>query len=109
MKHIMNGHSTIFLAAFLLCASGAAAQTQNYIVGPQDIVTITVWDQPNLSGKFTVEADGTFTFPLIGLIKAGGLNLREVESELRGRLEKGFLKNPQVSVAVDQYRSRRIY
>jgi polysaccharide export outer membrane protein len=78
-------------------------------VGPQDVLTITVWDQPSLSGKFSVEADTTFTFPLIGRIKAGGLTLREVESELRRMLQQGYLKNPQVSVAVDQYRSQRIF
>ena len=109
MNTIITRHAPIYVAALLLLASPVAAETPNYSVGPLDILTITVWDQPNLSGKFSIEADGTFTFPLIGLVKAGGLNLRELESELRNRLEQGYLKNPQVSVAVDQYRSRRIY
>lgn len=94
--------------AQLPAAPPASPQT-DYIVGPQDVLTINVWEQAALSGKFTVESDGTFTFPLIGRIKAGGLSLRQVEGELRKRLADGYLKNPQVSVSVEQYRSQRIF
>jgi polysaccharide export outer membrane protein len=97
------------LLAFILFCGDAAAQTPNYSVGPQDVLTVAVFDQPNLSGKFTVEADGTFTIPLVGRVKVGGLSLREVETTLRRELEQGYLKNPQISVAVDQYRSQRIF
>jgi polysaccharide export outer membrane protein len=83
--------------------------TANYVIGSQDVLLITVWDQPDLSGKFTVEADGSFTFPLIGRIMAGGLTLRDLEGQLRKRLADGYFKNPQVSVAVEQYRSQRIF
>jgi polysaccharide export outer membrane protein len=86
-----------------------AAQNNDYVVGPQDVLTITVWDQSDLSGKFNVEADGTFTFPLIGRIKGGGLTLRELEEELKKRLADGYFKKPQLSVAVEQYRSQRIF
>ena len=44
------------------------------------MLTIHVFDQADLGGKFTVEADGTFSFPLIGRVKAGGLTLRAFES-----------------------------
>ena len=84
-------------------------QGANYVVGPQDVLTITVWDQADLSGKFTVEADGSFTFPMIGRLKVGGLTLRQVEEELKKRLADGYFKNPQISVAVEQYRSQRVF
>ncbi|MGE0446188.1 MAG: polysaccharide biosynthesis/export family protein, partial [Vicinamibacterales bacterium] len=92
-----------------MCAAAASAQVNNYIVGPQDVLTIGLFDQPELGGKYTVEADGTFTFPLIGRVKAGGLTLRQVEVELHRLLSDGFFKNPQVSVAVEQYRSQRVF
>jgi polysaccharide export outer membrane protein len=85
------------------------AQQQAYVIGPQDLLTITVWDQEDLGGKFAVETDGTFTFPLIGRVQASGRTLRELETELRNRLMDGFFKNPQVSVAVEQYRSQRVF
>ena len=89
-----------------------AAQEQaksNYVIGAQDVLLISVWDQPDISGKFTVESDGSFTFPLVGRVQAGGLTLRDLEAELRRRLADGYFKNPQVSVAVEQYRSQRIF
>ena len=87
----------------------AGSQQADYVVGPQDVLTITVWDQNDLSGKFTVETDGSFTFPLIGRIQAGGLTLRQIENELKTRLADGYFKNPQLTVAVDTYRSQRVF
>lgn len=106
-----NHRFTCLLAAALLWlgTSNATAQPTSYVVGPQDQLAIAVWDEPDLSGKFTVEADGSFTFPLIGRVQAGGLTLRGVEELVKTRLAAGYLKNPQVSVAVEQYRSQRIY
>lgn len=87
----------------------AGSDPNDYVIGAQDVLVITMWDQADMSGKFTVEADGSFTYPLIGRIKAGGLSLRQFESELKKRLAAGYFKNPQVSVAVEQYRSQRVF
>src|ERR1700704_1739574 len=110
------------LVPLVLCASALAPATAqapldsrpspatNYVVGAQDMLTITSYDQADLSGKFTVEADGTFTFPLIGRVKAGGLTLRALEDALKTRLkDEGFFRNPQVTVAVETYKSQKIY
>jgi polysaccharide export outer membrane protein len=93
----------------LSLAAVPAAQVNNYVVGPQDVLTIALFDQPELGGKYTVEADGTFTFPLIGRVRVGGMTLRALEAELRRLLADGFFKNPQVSVSVEQYRSQRVF
>lgn len=87
----------------------AALCQGDYVIGGQDVLDITVWNQPSLSGKFSVEADGSFTFPLVGRVKAGGLTLRAVEEELTRRLSDGLLRDPQVRVAVDQYKSQQIF
>jgi len=101
---------TAVVAVVLVWAAvSAPAQQTDYVIGPQDVMTITVWGQETLNGKFAVEADGTFTFPLIGRVQAGGLTLRALEAELRGRLADGFFTRPQVSVAVEQYRSQRVF
>src|SRR5206468_11725291 len=62
-------------ALFAVFARSAAAQT-DYHIGAQDVLMITVFGEPDLAGKFTVEQEGTFTFPLIGRVKAGGVTLR---------------------------------
>ena len=86
-----------------------APASTDYVIGPQDVLLIISYDQADLSGKFTVEADGTFTYPFIGRVKAGGLTLRGVEQELKSRLKDGFFRDPQLSVAVEQYRSQRVF
>jgi polysaccharide export outer membrane protein len=104
--------SLIFLLVVLTVQCLAAAAAENpatYIVGPNDTLTISVYDQPQLTGKYRVEADGTFTFPLIGRVKVGGLSMQAIEGELRERLAKGYLKNPQVAVSVEDYRSQQIF
>ena len=100
--------------SFLALAPGAEArqieQPTNYVVGPQDILAITSFDQEDLSGKYPVDADGTFTFPLIGRVKAGGLTLRQLEAELKRLLKEGsFFKDPQLSAGVESYRSQKIH
>jgi polysaccharide export outer membrane protein len=103
-----RSHVLGLLLSSVLITSVAAVD--DYIVGPNDVLTITVFDQPQLTGKYIVQADGTFTFPLLGRLKAGGLNMQALENELRDRLVKGgFLKQPQVGVSVDQYRSQQIF
>jgi polysaccharide export outer membrane protein len=87
----------------------SAQSTADYVIGPQDVLLIQVFDQPDLGGKYTVEADGTFTFPLIGRVKAGSLTLRGFERALKERLADGYFRSPQVTVAVEQYRSQRIF
>lgn len=86
------------------------AIVRDYVVGPQDVLNISSQDDPALSGKFTVEADLTFTFPLLGRVRAGGLTLREVESQLQAKLiEEGYFKDPQVRVSVEQYKSQKVF
>jgi polysaccharide biosynthesis/export protein len=100
------------LTVLLITASvpGAAAQSAgDYVIGPQDVLTIQVFDQADLGGKYSVEADGTFSFPLIGRVKAGGLTLRAFETELKAKLADGYFRSPQVSVAIEQYRSQRVF
>ena len=96
------------LFAFLVGIAAPLLAQTDYVVGSQDVLTITVFGETELSGKFTVEQDGTFTFPQIGRIKAGGATLRAVEQELKTKLADGYLKNPQVAVAIENYRSQRI-
>ena len=99
--------SVVAVAILVVGARGVAAQT-NYQIGAQDVLTINVFGETDLSGKYTVEQDGTFTFPLVGRVKAGGATLRDLEQELKKKLTDGFLKNPEVTVSMETYRSQRL-
>jgi polysaccharide export outer membrane protein len=104
-------------AALILAACFAASLTTglsaqsspDYVIGPQDVLLINLYDQDALSGKYTVEADGTFGFPLVGRVTAGGLTLRAFETALKKQLADGYFKDPQLAVAVEQYKSQRVF
>jgi polysaccharide export outer membrane protein len=105
----------VLLLAVLPCAAMSSAQTParaqppaEYIVGATDVLMVTVFNQPQLTGKYLVQADGTITFPLLERVRVGGLNMQAIEDTLRDGLAKRFLKNPQVGVSVEQYRSQQI-
>src|SRR5260370_6603293 len=104
LRYVISAAS---LMAAMFASIISAQSSADYVIGPQDVLTIQVFDQADLGGKYTVEADGTFTFPLIGRVKAGGMTLRNFETDLKRKLADGYFKNPQVSVAVEQYRSQR--
>jgi polysaccharide export outer membrane protein len=81
----------------------------DYIIGPSDVLAIAVFNQEKLTNKYSVGSDGSFTFPYIGRVAAGGLTVQAVETDIRERLSKSVLKDPQVTVIVDQYRSQQVY
>jgi polysaccharide export outer membrane protein len=92
-----------------LCSSPILSQTTDYAIGNRDILSVTVWSQMDLSGKYTVDADGTVMFPLVGPLKVHGLTVQQVATELRNRLKEGFFQDPQLTVSIDDYRSQRIF
>lgn len=90
-------------------AAPAAQRSPEYKVGPRDVLVVTLWDQPDLSGRYRIAADGTFTFPLVGRIPAAGLTLGEVEKRLRQELANGFFTDPQMAVSVEEYGSQQFF
>ncbi|MGH9384231.1 MAG: SLBB domain-containing protein [Vicinamibacterales bacterium] len=91
-----------------LPASVFAAQSDR-VVSPRDQLTITVFNEPTLTGKYIVDMDGTFEFPLVGRFKAGDLRAREIELGLTKMLANGYIKNPQVTVQIEQDASQRVF
>lgn len=81
----------------------------NYVIGPNDRLRITVWNQENISGDYNVSGDGSFTFPLIGRVPASGLTLVKLEAEVKRLLAAGYFKNPQVTAAVLEYKSKQMF
>jgi polysaccharide biosynthesis/export protein len=98
------------LAAMVSLAGLASAeQGGDRTVSPRDQLTITVFNEPTLTGKYMVGGDGTFEFPLVGRLKASGLRAREVEIALTKMLADDYLKNPQVTVQIEQDASQRVF
>jgi protein involved in polysaccharide export with SLBB domain len=75
-----------------------------YILSPNDRVRITVFGEPNLSGEFTVDAQGNVSMPLIGEVRAAGIDLRLFQRNLESRLARGYLVDPRVSAEILNFR-----
>ena len=83
--------------------------TTGVTLGPGDVLRVNVYDNPDLSQEVTIEADGAFSYPLIGRVQAAGLQVRQLESLLTKRFADGYLVSPQVGVTVTQHKSQQIY
>ncbi|MBT5415402.1 MAG: polysaccharide export protein [Rhodospirillaceae bacterium] len=83
---------------------GVAAQITQYLLGPGDRLTVTVFGQPDMSGEFEVDGSGQLTLPLVGAVDAGGLTVTGLTESLTTRLASDFLVDPQVSIEVLNYR-----
>jgi polysaccharide export outer membrane protein len=86
----------------------AEAQSTPYLIGPDDVLNIYVWKEPDLIQDVTVLPDGNITFPLIGEIQAQGRTVTELKDSITERL-RSFVTAPEVTVIVRQINSRRIY
>jgi polysaccharide export outer membrane protein len=91
-----------------IIAPGAAAGTKTFKVGPQDILKIIVWREPDFTGLYTVHSDGKITLPLAGDVQAGGLTAEEIQENVTTALSK-LIQKPNVTVTVQQILSQKYY
>ena len=89
--------------------SPSASLPPEYQIGPEDILKVTVYGHEDLTQTVVVQSDGTFVFPLIGRVKGGDLSPKELERKITVLLSQGFIRNPQVTVIVQEYRSKTIF
>jgi polysaccharide export outer membrane protein len=79
-----------------------------YMIGPQDLLKITVFDETDLTNSYRVDSDGFITFPYINRVSAGGLTLGELQDRIRTLLSAGYIKNPQVRVEIGEFKSQSV-
>lgn len=104
----MTALSLATLLALRAHASGVTEPPSGYTVGPRDVLTIEVYDEPDLSGAFEVSTAGTIDFPLVGRVVVTGQTADAVGQGLREALGASYLVNPQVRVRVDTYASQQV-
>jgi polysaccharide export outer membrane protein len=79
-----------------------------YKIGPQDVLRIDVWKEPEISRTSPVRPDGRISLPLVNDVQAAGLTPTQLAAVLTDGLKK-FINNPQVTVSVAEINSRRVY
>ena len=82
--------------------------TEDYIIGPGDVIDISVWKNQALTKQLTVLPDGKIHYPLIGEVVVGGKTLIDLEKELKQRITK-FMSAPDLTVMVQEVNSMLIY
>ena len=93
----------------VVAATAAAAKTpDDYVIGPEDVLTIVFWRERDMSTEVAVRPDGKITLPLINDVMAAGLTPEQLRATLTTE-SKGFLEDPSVSVVVKTINSRKVF
>jgi polysaccharide export outer membrane protein len=91
-----------------LSSDSGALSAEEYRIGANDILDITVFDAPELNRSVRVTSGGEISLPLLGPLRAAGLTARELELSLEVRLRREFMKDPHVGVFVSTVESHPI-
>jgi polysaccharide export outer membrane protein len=90
-------------------AMGTEAFRPSYELGINDQILIHAPDADEINEKpFRIEEDGTITLPLIGVVKASGVTVQQLEDDVKEKL-KTYIKNPLISITVVQFRSSPVF
>ncbi|HEY0867484.1 MAG TPA: polysaccharide biosynthesis/export family protein [Fimbriimonas sp.] len=98
----------LLLLLLLQPASAFGQEDPDYVLGPEDVIAITVLDLPKFSGEYTIPDSGVISLPVIGDLKVAGMTLER----LRAAATDGYRKrlvNPEVAVVLKVPRPKRIY
>jgi polysaccharide export outer membrane protein len=115
MQEEQDAQATATAAA--LAAAKLGVRDYEYVIAPQDVLRVTVWNHPELTNPSgtkdelvgrVVNADGTFFFPYAGHVRAAGRTVSQIREDVVRGLRR-VIRDPQVEVSVMQYRGQRVY
>jgi polysaccharide export outer membrane protein len=89
-------------------AAVAIPDQDNYLLGPEDAIEVSVWKEPDLTKQLVVRPDGKITYPLIGEVQAAGRTVRQLQQEISSRLEK-YVTDAHVTVILLKAQNYKIY
>ena len=82
------------------------AEDDSFVIGPDDVLAVSVWKEPDISRSIPVRSDGKITLPLVGELQAGGQTPSQLQKEIATRLQS-YISEPEVTVMVQEVRSQR--
>ena len=89
-------------------AAPAASPLEAYTVKPGDLLSISVWKEPDLQGPVLVRPDGNFSYPLVGQIDARGKTVADLQQMVSDKLKK-FISDPVVTVSIQEVKGNKVY
>ncbi|MFZ2087364.1 MAG: polysaccharide biosynthesis/export family protein [Desulfobaccales bacterium] len=87
---------------------GPLAGNPNYAVGPEDLLAVQFFGQDDHNREVRVTGEGEITLPLVGAVKVAGLSPKAIEQRLIAAYSANYLRTPQISVSVKEYRHQRV-
>jgi len=110
-KKIFFVISLIFLVGGFIYSQEMLQENQGreYSIGAKDLLDISVFGLKELNRTVRVSEKGKITLPLLGEIEVGGLTKTGLEKKLSQLLEEKYLQNPQVTVFISEYQSKRVF
>ena len=87
---------------------GDAAQPEAYLIQPGDVLQVTVWKEPDLTGEILVRSDGGVSFPLVGDVTAQGRTITALRDEFAQRL-KNYIPDPVVTIETKLVSGNQVY
>lgn len=103
-----NGSTSFSGATIQSVEKSSLIVTRDYIIGPEDVLEITVWRNADLSKVVAVRPDGRISLPLIGDVTAVGKTPSQLTEEIAGKL-KDFKENPSVAIVVKEVNSYAVF
>jgi len=88
--------------------AGKPALAESYVIGASDVLAITVFKEPTLSGSLLVRPDGMISMPLLGDVEASGKTPLQLAEEVTTKLKK-YIQDPKVSVVLSQINSKKVF
>ena len=89
-------------------AAIVVAEESEYILLKDDALSVTVYEEPDLSASVKVSKSGYVSLPLLGNVKVAGLTLKQAEAQVTALYKQDFLVNPQVNLAIEGYAQRYV-
>jgi len=108
MKKSLTAVVLIFIFSYASLLSGQEERSLEYKIGPQDLLEIAVFGLDEMNKTVRVSEDGNITLPLLGEIEVKDLTKSQLEQRLARLLEEKYLQNPQVTIFIREYQSKRV-
>ena len=81
--------------------------SRDYVIGPEDILAVNVWKEPEISRTVPVRPDGKISLPLLGDMMATGLTAQQLQASITQQLQN-YVSSPEVSVIVQEIKSEKV-
>ncbi|MCL7489370.1 MAG: polysaccharide biosynthesis/export family protein [Desulfobulbaceae bacterium] len=104
---LLPGIRIILWCFFFLAVSVGITRATDYILGPGDVIRISVYDNDDLLTITRVSDDGMIAMPLLGQIKIEGLTVSQAADLITKRLADGYIINPQINIFIQEFRSKK--